>query len=141
MTLPEFAQLEEDNECLRAQLEDLENEKDDEIAALKAQINELKAQLHAKEEFATVHRQTEKRDGWVRGDDMKKLVALQIRDAREAGYKAVWDMLEDVPMKPFATAGSEGQWVPVWSIWRAVYAYQAATERALLGTDAPEPAA
>jgi chromosome segregation ATPase len=70
MTLPEFAQLEEDNECLRAQLEDLENEKDDEIAALKAQINELKAQLHAKEEFATVHRQTEKRDGWVRGDDM-----------------------------------------------------------------------
>jgi uncharacterized small protein (DUF1192 family) len=54
MSLPEFAQLEEDNERLRDQLVDLENEKDDEIAALKAQINELKAQLSAKEEFATV---------------------------------------------------------------------------------------
>jgi hypothetical protein len=65
MSLPEFAQLEEDNERLRDQLVDLENEKDDEIAALKAEINELKAQLNAKEEFAVVHRQTEKRDGWV----------------------------------------------------------------------------
>jgi cell shape-determining protein MreC len=45
MSPPEFAQLEEDNERLRDQLVDLENEKDDEIAALKAQINELRAQL------------------------------------------------------------------------------------------------
>lgn len=71
----------------------------------------------------------------------KKLVALQIKDAREAGYAAVWGMLEDVPMKPFATADSEGRWVPVWTVWRAIYAYQGATERALLGEDAPEPAA
>jgi hypothetical protein len=65
MNLPEFAQLEEGNERLRDQLVDLENEKNDEIAALEAQINELRAQLDAKEEFAVVHRQTEKRDGWV----------------------------------------------------------------------------
>jgi cell shape-determining protein MreC len=65
MSLPEFAQPEEDNERLRDQLVDLENEKDDEIAGLKAQINELKAQLDAKEGFTTVHSQTEKRDGWV----------------------------------------------------------------------------
>jgi uncharacterized small protein (DUF1192 family) len=65
MSLPEFAQLEEDNERLRDQLVDLETEKDEEIAALKDEINELKAQLNAKEEFAVVHSQTEKRDGWV----------------------------------------------------------------------------
>jgi chromosome segregation ATPase len=63
MSLPEFAQLEEDFGNLQAQYADLENEKNDEIAALKAQINELKAQLNAKEEFAVVHRQTEQRDG------------------------------------------------------------------------------
>jgi hypothetical protein len=69
MSLPEFAQLEEDNERLRAQLVDLENEKDDEIDELKDEINELKAQLNAKEEFAVVHRQTESRGAngiWAR---------------------------------------------------------------------------
>jgi cell shape-determining protein MreC len=69
MSLPEFAQLEEDNERLRDQLVDLENEKNDEIAALKAQINELRAQLNAKEEFTVVHRQIESRGAngiWAR---------------------------------------------------------------------------
>jgi len=65
VNLPEFAQIAEENERLRDQLVDLENEKDDEIAALKAEINELKAQLSAKEEFATQHRQIESRDGYV----------------------------------------------------------------------------
>ena len=65
MNLPEFAQIAEENERLRDQLVDLENEKNDEIAALKAEINELKAQLNAKEEFATQHRQIESRDGYV----------------------------------------------------------------------------
>jgi hypothetical protein len=65
VNLPEFAQIEEENERLRDQLVDLENEKNDEIAALKAEINELKAQLSAKEEFATAHPQIEERDGYT----------------------------------------------------------------------------
>jgi hypothetical protein len=61
----------------------------------------------------------------------KQLVALEISDARLAGYSAVWDRLEDADLRD--------ERVPVWEVWRAVYAYQAATERALLGNDAPEP--
>lgn len=63
----------------------------------------------------------------------KTLVSLEIKDAREAGYSAVWDVLEDTPLK--------NDQVPVWAVWRSVYAYEAATERALLGDDAPEPPA
>jgi hypothetical protein len=59
----------------------------------------------------------------------KKLVSLQIKACRETGYSAVWDMLEDTPIK--------NDQVPLWAVWRAMYAYQAATERALLGDDAP----
>jgi predicted nuclease with TOPRIM domain len=64
MNLPEFAQISEENELLRDQL----REREDEVDRLYAEINELKAQLNAKEEFATVHRQIEGRsDGiWVR---------------------------------------------------------------------------
>lgn len=69
----------------------------------------------------------------------KKLAALQIRDAREAGYSAVWDMIEDVPLKDLGSDRGGEEWVPVSAVWRAMYAYQAATERALLGDDAPQP--
>ena len=61
MSLPEFAQIEEDNERLRDQLADMENE----LSEAKHEINELKAQMNAKEEGATTHRETESRDGWV----------------------------------------------------------------------------
>jgi len=54
----------------------------------------------------------------------KKLVALEIRDAREAGYAAV---SEDLGRTPTATR---------LAVWRAVRVYQEATERALLGDDA-----
>ena len=64
MSLPEFAQISEENELLRDQLRDLEVAKDEEIAFLerrivdlKAEINELEAQLSAKEEGATTHRE------------------------------------------------------------------------------------
>ena len=66
----------------------------------------------------------------------KRLVALEVKDAREAGYAAVWDVLEDAPLRQ---VGADLV-APVWTVWRAMYAYQAATERALLGDDAPEPA-
>jgi len=46
MSLPEFAQISEENELLRDQLRDLETE----LAEAKAEINELKAQLDAKHE-------------------------------------------------------------------------------------------
>lgn len=66
----------------------------------------------------------------------KKLVALEIRDARETGYAAVWDLLENVRLH---TDGHGYEWVQVSTVWRAMYAYQEATERALLGDDAPPP--
>ena len=68
MSLPEFAQISEENELLRDQLREMETWHDDqlrEIVELKAEINELKAQLSAKEEGAITHWQTESRDGWV----------------------------------------------------------------------------
>ena len=68
MSLPEFAQISEENELLRDQL----REQDELVVELTAMvrerdalINELKAQLNAKEEFATQHRQIESRDGYV----------------------------------------------------------------------------
>jgi len=54
----------------------------------------------------------------------KKLVALEIRDAREAGFAAV---SEDLGRTPTATR---------LAVWRAVRIYQEATERAVLGDDA-----
>lgn len=61
----------------------------------------------------------------------KKLVALEIKDAREAGYAAVREQIQAAP--------KDGTSVPLWLVWRAMYAYQEATERALLGDDALPP--
>jgi hypothetical protein len=61
----------------------------------------------------------------------KKLVALQIKDARQAGYAAVWERVNAV--------ATDSDSVPLWLVWRAMYAYQEATERALLGDDALPP--
>jgi phage shock protein A len=61
MNLPEFAQISEENELLRDQIRELETELDD----ARHEINELKAQVNAKEEGATVHRQRASQDGWV----------------------------------------------------------------------------
>ena len=61
MSLTRIADLEEDNDRLRDQLAELETERDE----LKAELRELRAQLNAKEEGATTHRETESRDGWV----------------------------------------------------------------------------
>lgn len=70
----------------------------------------------------------------------KKPVALEVKAAREVGYAAVWDVVENTPLKTFPHAGVSEEWVPVSTMWRAMYAYQEATERALLGDDAPDPA-
>lgn len=50
MSLPEFAQISEENELLRDQL----REREDEVDRLYAEINELKAQLEAKERLHEV---------------------------------------------------------------------------------------
>ena len=53
-TLAEINEIIERDEFLEAENADLKHE-----------INELKAQLSAKEEGATIHWQTESRDGWA----------------------------------------------------------------------------
>jgi chromosome segregation ATPase len=66
MSLPEFAQISEENELLRDQLQDLETDLDE----AKAEINELKAQLNAKEEGATTHRELAQHDGAIWSRDV-----------------------------------------------------------------------
>jgi phage shock protein A len=79
MSLPEFAQISEENELLRDQLRDLETELDE----AKAEINELKAQLNAKEEGATVHRELAQFDGVVWSREVT-VIAPEWERVREA---------------------------------------------------------
>jgi N-methylhydantoinase B/oxoprolinase/acetone carboxylase alpha subunit len=66
MGLPEFAQISEENELLRDQL----REREDEVDEPYAEINELKAQLNAKEEGATTHRELAQHDGAIWSRDV-----------------------------------------------------------------------
>jgi predicted nuclease with TOPRIM domain len=79
MNLPEFAQISEENELLRDQL----REREDEVDRLYAEINELKAQLNAKEEGATTHRELAQHDGAIWQRDVT-VIAPEWERVREA---------------------------------------------------------
>jgi hypothetical protein len=86
MSLPEFAQISEENELLRDQLreqEELINELTDMVQGCCAQINELKAQLNAKEEGATTHRELAQHDGAIWQRDVT-VIAPEWERVREA---------------------------------------------------------
>jgi predicted component of type VI protein secretion system len=79
MSLPEFAQISEENELLRDQLRDLETL----LNEARSLINELKAMINAKEEGATVHRELAQFDGAVWSRDVT-VIAPEWERVREA---------------------------------------------------------